>query len=106
MYGIVFYLKKDILKNEYHKNDDYHQAYEDVRSILRHYGFHWLSNCVYYANTNNNLANAYRAIRKLKELEWFRNALVSFNLFKMSDFSDFTTLIKEGWEPASDTPMI
>ncbi|CRH45666.1 Uncharacterised protein [Mycoplasmopsis arginini] len=41
MYGLVFYLKKEILIREYGKGEaNYKQAYEDVRDILRHYGFH------------------------------------------------------------------
>ncbi|SYV90491.1 Uncharacterised protein, partial [Metamycoplasma alkalescens] len=47
MYGLVFYLKKENLIREYTKEkenidkENYKQAYEDIRDILRHYGFHW-----------------------------------------------------------------
>ncbi|MCU4116893.1 virulence protein [Mycoplasma zalophi] len=100
MYGIVFYLKKDLLKETY-GNDDYHAAYEEIRAILRHYGFHWLSNSFYYSRNINNLANIYKVIRILKTKEWFKKSLVSFNVFKMQDMSDFTQLIKDDWTPSN-----
>lgn len=38
MYGIVFYLNKQKLIENYGNN--YQDAYEEIRNSLRHYGFH------------------------------------------------------------------
>ncbi|MBN0919596.1 virulence protein [[Mycoplasma] gypis] len=98
MYGMVFYLDKKTLIAEYGEN--YHDGYEEIRSILRRYGFHWLSNSFYYSRSLNNLANMYRAIRSLKRIDWFKKSLISFNVFKMDDLSDFTELMKDEWNPS------
>ncbi|WP_373436575.1 virulence protein [Metamycoplasma equirhinis] len=90
MYGLVFYLNKDKLKEEYSHNENYKQAYEDVRDILRHYGFHWLSNSFYFSRSIDNLRQIFRAIEHLKKVKWFVKSLVSIHVFKMEDLSNFT----------------
>ncbi len=93
MYGLVFYLNKSILKAEYGEN--HHDAYEEVRDILRHYGFHWLSNSFYFSRSLNSILKIYQAVKALKELPWFVSSLVSIHVFKMEDMSDFTEYLKD-----------
>ncbi|MEX1816566.1 virulence protein [Metamycoplasma hominis] len=89
MYWLVFYLDKEILKKEY-SDSNHKEAYEKVRDILRHYGFHWLSNSFYFSRSINNLLQVYKAIEELKTISWFIKSLVSLHIFKMEDLSDFT----------------
>ncbi|ENY69395.1 Virulence-associated protein D [Metamycoplasma auris 15026] len=101
MYGLVFYLKKENLIREYSKaheginSENYKQAYEDIRDILRHYGFHWLSNSFYFSRSINNLLQITKALHHLKTIEWFKKSLVSLHIFKMEDLSIFTDYIIE-----------
>ncbi|MDD1360189.1 virulence protein [Metamycoplasma hyosynoviae] len=92
MYGIVFYLNKAILKANYGEN--HHDAYEEIRDILRHYGFHWLSNSFYFSRSLNSIVQIYQAVKALKEIPWFVISLVSFHVFRMEDMSDFTEYLK------------
>ncbi|ENY53803.1 hypothetical protein [Metamycoplasma alkalescens] len=101
MYGLVFYLKKENLIREYTKEkenidkENYKQAYEDIRDILRHYGFHWLSNSFYFSRSINNLLQITKALQHLRTINWFKKSLVSFHVFKMEDLSIFTDYIIE-----------
>ncbi|MBN0970515.1 virulence protein [Mycoplasma phocoeninasale] len=90
MYGLVFYLNKEVLKKAYGLEKNYKQAYEDVRDILRHYGFHWLSNSFYFSRSINNLKQIFQAIQHLKKIDWYVESLVSLHIFKMEDLSNFT----------------
>ncbi|WP_412031701.1 virulence protein [Metamycoplasma buccale] len=94
MYGLVFYLNKAILKESYGENNNHHDAYEEVRDILRHYGFHWLSNSFYFSRSINNLVQIFQAVKHLKDIPWFVKSLVSLHVFKMEDISDFTEYLK------------
>ncbi|TPE57715.1 virulence protein [[Mycoplasma] falconis] len=95
-YGIVFYLNKEELKKSYPKPENYKQAYEDIRDILRLRGFHWLSNSFYYSlpTSFNMFQKLYRAIEDLKAIEWFQKSVESFNVFVMEDKSDLTDFFK------------
>ncbi|ACF07034.1 Virulence-associated protein D [Metamycoplasma arthritidis] len=94
MYGLVFYLSKEVLKKEYGMEKNHHDAYEEIRDILRHYGFHWLSNSFYFSRSINNLVQIFQAVKHLKEIPWFVKSLGSFHVFKMEDMSNFTEYIK------------
>ncbi|MGX9340623.1 hypothetical protein ACWXVL_00125 [Mycoplasma sp. 128] len=93
MYGIVFYLDKEKLIKEY--KGDYHQGYEEIRALMRKYGFHWLSNSFYFSKTLDVLAKIHKLVTRLRDVEWFKKSLISFNVFKMEDMSDYTELIKD-----------
>ena len=93
MYGLVFYLNKAKLKKGYGEN--HHDAYEEIRNILRHYGFHWLSNSFYFSRVLNSIVQIFQAVQALKQIPWFVSSLVSLHVFKMEDMSNFTSYIKE-----------
>ncbi|AZG68545.1 virulence protein [Mycoplasma struthionis] len=92
MYGLVFYLNKEKLIASY-KKESHKEAYEDIRNVLRHFGFHWLSNSFYFSRSLNALLQTYKAIEELKNFAWFKESLVSFHIFKMEDLSNFTEYI-------------
>lgn len=94
MYGLVFYLSKTELKKAYGEN--HHDAYEEIRNILRHYGFHWLSNSFYFSRVLNCIAQIFQAVQALKQIPWFVSSLVSLHVFKMEDMSNFTSYLKDG----------
>lgn len=43
----------------------------------------------------NTLAEVYKAITKLKSIEWFKNSVRDIRVFKIQDYSDFTAIVKE-----------
>ncbi|AWX42559.1 Uncharacterised protein [Metamycoplasma cloacale] len=106
MYGIIFYLDKEVLKKTYGVDKNHHDAYEEIRSILREYGFHWLSNSFYYGRGLNNLLQTFQAVKHLKEKEWFATSLVTLHIFKMEDLSNFTEYVKSDKELILCSPFL
>ncbi|RMA78517.1 virulence-associated protein VapD [Metamycoplasma subdolum] len=99
MYGLVFYLNKAELKKAYGEEKNYHDAYEEIRDVLRHYGFHWLSNSFYFSRSINSMTQIFLATRHLKKIDFFTSSLVSLHVFRMSDLSNFTEYIIEDHNP-------
>ncbi|WP_411326917.1 type II toxin-antitoxin system mRNA interferase toxin, RelE/StbE family [Helicobacter pylori] len=42
----------------------------------------------------NTLAQVYKAINKLSQIEWFKKSVRDIRVFKVEDFSDFTEIVK------------
>ncbi|MGN8525711.1 YafQ family addiction module toxin [Helicobacter pylori] len=42
----------------------------------------------------NTLAQVYKAINKLSQIEWFKKSVRDIRAFKVKDFSDFTEIVK------------
>ncbi|MBS3015777.1 YafQ family addiction module toxin [Helicobacter pylori] len=42
----------------------------------------------------NTLAQVYKAINKLSQIEWFKKSVRDIRAFKVEDFSDFTEIVK------------
>ena len=97
MYAIAFDLKIDDLKKNY--GDSYNRAYEaydEIRQELEILGFEWTQGSLYVNSTEKNtLAEVYKAITKLKSIEWFKNSVRDIRAFKVEDWSDFTAIVKE-----------
>ncbi len=94
MYAIAFDLKIDDLKNHY--GDPYNKAYDEIRQELETLGFEWTQGSLYMSHSNkNSLAEVYKAITKLKSIEWFKNSVRDIRAFKVEDWSDFTEIVKE-----------
>ncbi len=55
-------------------------------------GFEWIQESLY---VNSTLAEVYKAITKLKSIEWFKNSVRDIRAFKVEDWSDFTAIVKE-----------
>ncbi len=94
MYAIAFDLEGAVLKQEY--GDPYNGAYFEVRRELELLNFNWTQGSVYLYTGDGGLAAVYRAINKLSGIPWFRKSVRDIRAFKVEDWSDFTSIVKEG----------
>ncbi|PUD05235.1 endoribonuclease VapD [Helicobacter pylori] len=93
MYALAFDLKIEILKKEY--GEPYNKAYDDLRQELELLGFENTQGSVYVNySKENTLAQVYKAINKLSQIEWFKKSVRDIRTFKVEDFSDFTEIVK------------
>jgi virulence-associated protein VapD len=91
MYAIAFDLVIADLKKNY--GESYHKAYFEIKIMLRQYGFYNAQGSVYLTE-NSNLANLYRTIDALKGIEWFKNSVRDIRVFRIEEWSDFTSEFK------------
>lgn len=93
MYAIAFDLKIDDLKKEY--GEPYNKAYDEIRIELEKLGFRWVQGSIYISdNTQNSLVTVYNAINKLSKITWFKKSVRDIRAFKVADWSDFTSIVK------------
>ena len=62
---------------------------------LCHLDFDWTQGSVYLHTGEGGLAAVYRAINKLSNIPWFKKSVRDIRAFKVEDWSDFTTIVKE-----------
>ena len=91
MFAIAFDMLISDLKRNYGRS--YHNAYFEIRMILRKYGFYNTQGRV-YLSANNDMANLYMAIEALKNTPWFKDSVRDIRAFKVEDWSDFTPVFK------------
>ncbi len=72
MYAIAFDMVISDLKEHY--GEPYNNAYFEIKTTLREYGFFNTQGSVYLTESND-MAILYRAIDKLKKIEWFRSSV-------------------------------
>jgi virulence-associated protein VapD len=92
MFAISFDMLISDLKENY--RDPYHNAYFEIASIMEKYGFYRGQGSV-YLSTVNDMTNLLRAINELKNTPWFKNSVRDIRAFRVEDWSDFTSFIKE-----------
>jgi len=92
MYAIAFDMVVADIKEYY--GEPYNNAYFEIKMILREYEFYNTQGSVYLTE-KNNMANLYRAIEALKKIEWFRKSVRDIRAFRVEDWSDFTSVIKD-----------
>ena len=93
MYAIAFDLEIAVLKEEY--GDPYNNAYFEIRKELDELDFEWTQGSVYLHHGEGGLAAVYRAINKLSNIPWFKKSVRDVRAFKVEDWSDFTSIVKE-----------
>jgi len=95
MYAIAFDLIIDDLKKNY--GEPYNGAYDEVRAELERLGFQRKQGSVYLSEDKEaNLTTVYKAIDKLRKIDWFRKSVRDIRAFKIEDWSDFTEIVKSG----------
>lgn len=70
------------------------QAHLDIEATLRSYGFTRVQGSVFVTDSED-LANLFRAMSALKMLPWLPESVRDIRAFRVEQWSDFTTLIKE-----------
>ena len=94
MYAIAFDM--EIAKLKEHYGEPYNPAYDEIRKTLDTLGFSWVQGSLYLARSDmNSLTFVYKAIDKLKHIDWFKKSVRDIRAFKIEDWSDFTEIVKE-----------
>ena len=86
MHAIAFDLIVSELKKHY--KDPYHNAYAEVRKVLKQNDFYWIQGSTYA--TEGDLRTLFRAIQSLKNIKWCCLSVRDIRAFKIEDYSDFT----------------
>ncbi len=94
MYAITFDMKIDDLKKNYGKPCN--SVYDEIRQEMDNLGFKWTQDNLYISNNlENMLTSVYKAINKLAKIEWFKKSVRAIYAFKVEDWSDFTSIVKD-----------
>lgn len=91
MFAITFDMSISDLKENY--GDPYNNAYFEIKVLLRQYEFFNTQGSVYLTQ-KNDMANLYRAIEALKTIDWFKSSVRDIRVFRVEDWSNFTSVIK------------
>ena len=86
MHTIAFDLIVSELKKHY--KDPYHNAYAEIRKVLKQNNFYWIQGSTYA--TEGDLRTLFRAIQSLKNIKWFCLSVRDIRAFKIEDYSDVT----------------
>lgn len=76
------------------------QAYNDIGAILHRHGFERVQGSL-YVTPKEDLAGLFRAVQALRTLPWFALSVRDIRAFRVEQWSDFTTLVKESVEESS-----
>ena len=93
MYAIAFDMVVADLKEFY--GEPHNNAYFEINQVLRKYDFYNAQGSVYLTK-KNDMANLHRAIDALKKIEWLRHSVRDIRVFRVEDWSDFTSVVKKG----------
>ena len=91
MFAIAFDMVVADLKEYY--GEPYNNAYFEIKMVLREYGFYNTQGSVYLTQ-NEDMANLYLVIEALKKIEWFGKSVRDIRVFRVENWSDFTSVIK------------
>ena len=92
MYAISFDMVVGELKIHY--GEPYNNAYYEISTILEEFSFYRTQGSVYLSD-KNDMVNLTKAMIKLKSIDWFKNSVRDIRAFKVEDWSDFTSFMKE-----------
>ena len=91
MHAIAFDLIVSELKKHY--KDPYHNAYAEVRKVLKQNDFYWIQGSVYVTN-EENLYVVTKAMNALDAISWFRKSVRDIRAFEMKNWSNFTRQVR------------
>lgn len=92
MFAISFDMSISDLEMQYGK--PYNRAYFEIKNLMKKNGFDWIQGSTYLTQSDD-LGNLFRAIEALKKIEWFRKSVRDIRGYKVENWSDFTSIIKE-----------
>lgn len=92
MYAIAFDLKIDELRASY--GEPYNNAYAEIQRELEELDFTWAQGSLYLTNSSNELAAVFKAIERLKSIDWFSKSVRDIRAFKVESWSNFTDIVK------------
>ena len=92
MFAISFDMSVSDLEKHFGK--PYNRAYFEIKDLMRKNSFDWIQGSTYLTQSDD-LGNLFRAIEALKKIEWFRKSVRDIRGYKVENWSDFTSIIKE-----------
>lgn len=91
MFAISFDLV--VAETEIHHPKGVTQAYMDIGTTLKKFGFERIQGSLYTC-ADENMANLFQAIYALKAMTWFPHSVRDIRAFRIEQWSDFTPVIK------------
>jgi virulence-associated protein VapD len=70
------------------------QAYTEIGAVLAEHGFLRVQGSLYVTDSED-MANLFRAIQSLRARAWFPKSVRDIRAFRVEQWSDFTTVVKE-----------
>lgn len=92
MYAIAFDLV--VADTEQHHPKGVSQAYAEIGSILAQHGFQRVQGSL-YVTEDENMAKLFVAIQSLRTQPWFPPSVRDIRAFRIEQWSDFTSVVKE-----------
>ena len=92
MFAIAFDLV--VADTEQHHPKGVSQAYAEIGATLTEYGFQRVQGSL-YVTEDENMAKLFVAIETLKSLPWFPPSVRDIRAFRIEQWSDFTSVVKE-----------
>lgn len=74
------------------------QAYTDIANTLAVHGIERIQGSV-YVTKSDDMANLFSAIMSLRALPWFPQSVRDIRAFRIEQWSDFTSIIKQAGAP-------
>jgi virulence-associated protein VapD len=71
--------------------EPYNNAYFEIKKEMSKWNFYNMQGSVYLTESND-MANLFKAISGLREIEWFKKSVRDIRAFRVEDWSDFTGL--------------
>lgn len=94
MYAIVLDLNFEILKN--HFEDPHKIAFDEISHELKGFAFEKTTGNIFiHRLEKDDLRDLYCAINSLSKISWLKESLRELHAFKIEDWSNFTSIIKE-----------
>lgn len=94
MYAIVLDLNFEILKN--HFEDPHKIAFDEISHELKGFAFERTTGNIFiHRLEKDGLRDLYCAINSLSKFSWLKESLRELHAFKIEDWSNFTSIIKE-----------
>lgn len=92
MFAIAFDMNVGDLRSNY--GESYNNAYYEIKTLMRKYNSYNTQGSVYLTQ-HNDMLYLFRAITALKQVAWFRESVRDIRAFRVEDWSDFTSFVKE-----------
>jgi virulence-associated protein VapD len=92
MYAIAFDLI--VADTEQNHPKGVSQAYADIGSVLNGRGFSRVQGSL-YVTENEDMANLFLVMQALRSLPWFPLSVRDIRAFRIEQWSDFTSVIKD-----------
>lgn len=105
VYAIAFDLDQEMLKNHYH-NSSYQNAYEDIRRIFSHFGFHRQQGSVYFGDESVDPVRCVLAVQAVTDRcrPWFKAAVIDIRMLRIEENNDLMPAVGDYELPLEPPP--